>query len=358
MLPIQRIHLRLLMIIKHIYVNSKKNNMVYVYKLQRYLINCNEAKFFLIHKIFYNIRSYYTSCINVNAFLKQMNKYDLLKSLFVKCCKNCKISQAIIEQIKQNLIRISTEPVWKTKLVQNFNEFSNKEILDTIIYESKNIQSECFLSNTIIRKINCYTYAKKSINSWIYSSACLSLFKPYNKTYQRCFDIYTLKKAQASKSLSYLLSNIMFNDVQWYIFSYIKNDSYSFNKDQSIVMDRSKRTKTINELLIPFKAETHKILYRKTSIGFNVMNTFNTDKQILDKINHILNNYYCNLINFIPCRFIENCNKVVNYYLYIWIKRKTNIKLKSSNYIYNLKVINTKLNKLIYIYNIKNYYIS
>nr|YP_009122225.1 putative group II intron reverse transcriptase/maturase protein [Vertebrata lanosa]AJH65983.1 putative group II intron reverse transcriptase/maturase protein [Vertebrata lanosa] len=46
-----KIHLRILMLIKQIFIETKKHNLSYVYKLQNYLINSNELKLFELNAI-------------------------------------------------------------------------------------------------------------------------------------------------------------------------------------------------------------------------------------------------------------------------------------------------------------------
>lgn len=54
-----KIHLRILMLMKQIFIETRKHNLKNVYKLQNYLINSNELKVFELNQIISKVYSFY-----------------------------------------------------------------------------------------------------------------------------------------------------------------------------------------------------------------------------------------------------------------------------------------------------------
>ena len=133
-LPWQQIQLRISRIMKQIFIASKKNNLIYVYKLQNYLLNCNEIKVLLIDQILLKITLYYTSYKNIQLLVKSINKFRLLYTIFTKIPKKSGTFYIIVEHIKQTLICLSIKPSWNARIPKCRYKLNQQSILNLSTY--------------------------------------------------------------------------------------------------------------------------------------------------------------------------------------------------------------------------------
>nr|YP_009398236.1 hypothetical protein [Thaumatella adunca]ARW67422.1 hypothetical protein [Thaumatella adunca] len=360
--PWQKIYLRIFLITKHIYIGSKKYDLNYVYKLQKYLINCNEAKILILNKILLKVYIYYKDYKKEKFLINKKEKFNLFILLFKHNLLSCKTSNLIIEQVKQNLIYLSIEPTWKARLTIRIDNYFSIYKIKFYSFTNKNKTNDNLFINIIIKKLISYNYANKAVNDWLYRITCFDLSRLYNLKYYKCineeFDKLYQSQIKELYNLNILLSNLFIIDFYWYLFNYIKR-SYkninifidSINKLYYKHYDKLIYYKLLKSLLIFF-------LYRHQFCGHKKINFFMNQHRILYKINCIYKEYYSYTKFFISLKLIKSCNKVVNYFIYIWLKkqRHNNLSLLAKNN--NIRNINNITNKYAYICNLNKYYIN
>nr|WGH12740.1 hypothetical protein [Echinothamnion sp.] len=336
------------MITKQMYIAMKKYDLIYVYQLQKYIINCSEAKIVLMDKILCNLKLYYNNCTNIQLLIKNINKLDVLQSLFIT---QSPLYSSFIEQIKQNLIYISIKPIWTSKIIKSLANFTGTIKLDFLCNNDKYVNNRSFLTKAMIKKLGCYNYINKSISKWFYNNVYLNLSKIYSSQY---VEYITKSKnnesklnKQNSESLFILLNRIIINDLSWYKLNCFRKNYSSFAIANNEFIIISNRNKMINLLKI-FSISLKHLLYRKTYKQFNKLNLFNNKNQLLNKIKSLYINYYFSIPSFISLNFIESCNEIVNYFTGLIIHKKLNVYY----YLYKLQPINQLLNKFIYFCNI------
>nr|YP_010850610.1 hypothetical protein QQP84_pgt015 [Lophurella hookeriana]WGH13333.1 hypothetical protein [Lophurella hookeriana] len=335
------------MITKQIYKAMKKYDLIYVYKLQKYLINCNEGKVVLINKILSNLQLYYNNCINIKLLINNINKLDLLYSLFITTAQ---IDNSFFDQIKKNLIYISIKPTWTAKVAKHSTELIRIIPLNYLLNTHENINSNYFLSKIIIKKISCYNYTNKSINQWLNKNICLNLeYIPYiNKSIFNQSEFNT----NVLECLYSLISKIMENDLFWYKFNYIRSSKNFFKIINNKIIIKLNHCKKQNTTISTFNLIFKQLLYRKTYKNINKINIFNNYKKILNNIKSLYKNHYFSSVTFISLDLIESCNKIINYFIYTLGKKQ----IINYDHAYKQKTINQLLNKFIYFCNVQYLY--
>nr|YP_010618676.1 hypothetical protein orf376 [Rhodomelopsis africana]WAX02689.1 hypothetical protein orf376 [Rhodomelopsis africana] len=359
-LPWQKIKLRILMITKQIYIAMKKYDLIHVYQLQKYMINCNETKVMLINKIFCDLILYYSNCNKIKLLIKKINKIDIFYSLILTKSQSNQFSYIVIEYIKQDLIYISTEPTWIAKISKKSTKFINNTQLKHNLNLYKKINNNYFLTAIVMKKLSSYNYINKSISKWLYKNICLNLSKIYNLKYKEYivenrFNILKLI-SRTSKCLYFLINKIIINDIYWYIFNHVRksNSICKIINDKIIVLLHT--NSIVNKSLKTFNAIFKQLLYRKTHRSSNVINVFNNDISLLNKFKFLYTYYYYNIDRFISINLIEGCNQLVNCFTYMLRKKQISQNSSKYQYIYKLNFINKLLNKLIYFCNIEYFY--
>nr|YP_010851204.1 hypothetical protein QQP87_pgt015 [Aphanocladia delicatula]WGH14118.1 hypothetical protein [Aphanocladia delicatula] len=352
-LPWQKISLRILMITRQIYIAMKKYELIYVYQLQKYLINCHESKIILINKILYNLKIYYNNSNEIKLLIKKINKLSLLYSLFIKTSLSY---NSFLEQIKQSLIYISLKPVYVAKIAKSMEKFTNIIQNDHLLDNYKQTYSKFFLTKIVIKKLSCDNYINKSISKWLHNNICINLSKMYNLKYIKYIinsKISNLEFDKINLEYLYILFNkIVINDLLWYKFNLIRKNTYFFcvaNKNFIIMLNNDN---TRDKFFTLFKIIFKRLFYRKTYKNFNKINIFNNKNKLLNYVKLLYIDYYSSFISFISLNFIENCNKMINYFIDILTKRQRN----KYQYNYQLKLINQLLNRFVYFCNIYHAY--
>nr|ARW69303.1 hypothetical protein [Polysiphonia sp.] len=359
MFSLQQINLRILMITRQIYINSRKNNLEHVYKLQKYLVNSNEAKYFFINVVLCKVKEYYSNCLDIKLLLNNMNKKDLLKSLFMKYFNNHKLSRIIIEQVRQSMVYRILEPSQKAKLVNSIanRPISSKNLMDYLQHETY----KHLLPSIAIKKISCYLHVKKLIYYWTYSGTYPNLEHLSNTKY-KCYKQKFLFKSQqlyfqVFVSLYNLLNRVILSDIKWYMF----NCNRKYHYTARILVDgkkyRLRYSKRMNFLLARFQFYTYDILYRKKLKKRSIINFFHIGYQRIMKIKTLLNNYYIHIDEYIPISLVESCNKLLNQYIHILIKKQITFNLDLSYYISHIKLLNKYVNTFIYFKQLQNSYV-
>lgn len=306
-LPWKKIVLRIIMIQEQIYYASKTYNLIYMRKLQKYLINSNEAKIVSTYKVLEEIYEYY--------LYYSKEKYTTIK--YTKCkIFNSQVYTKVAETIKQYLIVLCIKPEWKSKFIKKLPKYyqynSFKLFVKNISFNSYyiyNYQSTKYIFiNDIIYKLKSNKYIYESIKYWLYNNYCINLYKTK----------FINEKANLNSnflvdSLLIVLLKVMTLDIEWYFF-YIKyfklinQVNISYQKKQLL---KFKCYPTLSKIIKLF-------LYHKNSCNKLKVNTVVNKSNVFTKINNILKQYYNNNLEFTPTHIINNNNKILNKNIYYW----------------------------------------
>lgn len=242
-LPWRNIYLRILMIKKRIYLSSKKNDLQSVHKLQNYLINCNEAKIILVNKAINKLYLYYSNYQQISLHINQLDKFKLLKSIFIKTSYKNKTLNTLTKEIKQSLIRYSVKPAFEARLSKQFYQLQNINELQRYYFDFKSLQKHNILVKNIARKLTSYNYINDFISKWLHETNCFSLLNKYNLNYKTYFvkknSYRSTNNLLVSTSLFDLICEIIQYDIYWYHFiCYRTNSLLPVRKINSIFYDR------------------------------------------------------------------------------------------------------------------------
>nr|WGH12932.1 hypothetical protein [Echinothamnion sp.] len=352
-LPWQKISLRILMITKQIYIAMKKYELIYVYQLQKYLINCHESKIILINKLLYNLKIYYNNSTEVKLLIKKINKLDLLYLLLIKTSLSY---NSFVEQIKQSLIYISLKPVCVAKITKSLEKFIDIKQFNYLLNSYKQIDNKYFLTKIVIKKLGCYNYTNKLISKWLHDNLCINLSKMYQLEDVKYIVNSKITKSKYKKiNLEYLhtlFNKMVINDLSWYKFNLIRKNFYFLDATNQNFITVSNNYNKIDKLLVLFNIIFKRLFYRKTYKNFNKINIFNNKNKLLNYVKLLYVNYYSSFTSLISLTLTEKCNKMINYFIFILIKRQ----LSKYKYNYQLKLLNKLLNRFIFFCNVYQTY--
>nr|YP_009654351.1 hypothetical protein [Pleurostichidium falkenbergii]QCH39638.1 hypothetical protein [Pleurostichidium falkenbergii] len=356
---LQKINIRVLMVTKQIYLSAKSNNLTYVHKLQKYIINCNEAKILFIHRFCYQISSYYNSCNAIDRLMLNINMFDLLKSLFSKSLSKFSLKNLIRDYIKQSLIHLSIKPTYTARTVHDLIKLINQKLLYQLFNTCINTKINILLNKTIVKKITCCNHVNKSINQWLNNGMCLNFVKVYDLKYRKLFtkqkDCQIRSKLETLNNLIILISKILYNDRYWYIFNFMRKEQQYFKITDTILLIEAKKIGTKSTISKTFKLLVNRIFYRNNRFGFKSINLFKTYTKLVNEIKSTYQYHLYDINTFISIPLTKICNNILNNILYVWLKRKIFTTTHTFHVIYSLKQVNNILNKFIYLYNLKNY---
>ena len=186
-LPWQKIYHKIAIIQYKIYKLSVYYSFNKVHKLQKYLLNSNEAKLIAIKQVIDKIYLYYKSKSSNKILISNQQKFDLLKNLYNSKIKYDLNLYYLAKQVKQYIIFLSIKPELQAKFFYNFNNF--KKLLNYIKY---------------INKYNCINNSFYFINNFSFDS-----FYWYKKYQKKLLDFN--KKINYISNLKYLISFKHFN---------------------------------------------------------------------------------------------------------------------------------------------------
>nr|YP_009395771.1 hypothetical protein [Herposiphonia versicolor]ARW64751.1 hypothetical protein [Herposiphonia versicolor] len=338
-LPWQKIELRVLVITKQIYIATKKNDLISVYYLQNYLINCIEVRLLFIKKTLEQIQYNYNRSRKINIFMRNINKFQLLKSLSVNNLVKNKLNQLIIKKIQKNIIYTSIEPTWRARYSKSFLNIVNNSLLyqQFSCFNKKNLNF--LLIKTIIKKFNCYNFLQESIKRWMH------------------YNIFFILNEKLIQQINYsnienLLNHIIFDNNNWYIFKNLKQNPCLKHEFKLLNIE------TENNDYKLFNVLTKKILYRDNLKSFKKINFFDNSKNILTKVK-MLYKYHCSILKIlIKIKSQQYSNKLINLYTNVWIKKQISTQFLASDYIYSLKKVNNEINCFVYSSNMIKIYLS
>jgi len=226
--PWKKISTRVVLLQKKIFEAARKNNKLQIYKIQNYLLNCNEAKIFAIENIINSINNYYDFYNEEKYICSDEEKFIIFKYIFsiysqVKILKSKVL--IIIEKIKQYLIYLCLQPEWQARFNYNIvlqnKYFTRNPISNFYLIEVCNINIKYYSNfnfNHLIDKLKSLPYIQKHIQFW------------FQNRY------FTKKKSFCL--LSNLLKKIWLLGLDWYKFVNINfNNKYINKKIDSKYLD-------------------------------------------------------------------------------------------------------------------------
>nr|YP_009295343.1 hypothetical protein BI108_pgp052 [Dasya binghamiae]AOH77355.1 hypothetical protein [Dasya binghamiae] len=237
-LPWKTIYTRIIIIQKKIYKAAKKHNWKYVLKLQKYLINSNEAKITSVQNIIDELYIYNKNKKKIKFNIQDNDKFIIFKSLYNFHKEH--YFHIIIEQIKQYLIFLCIKPEWEAKFLFSFYEHKHNNIFNYFYSINKNnlnnnllkyhINNKNIFISNIIKKIYRLKYINYVIKNLLYYN--LSIFSIKNH--------YNLIEQILNNQFIYLyefyqfLSKIFFIDINWYniYLNKINYITYNIKKNQ------------------------------------------------------------------------------------------------------------------------------
>lgn len=317
-LPWQKIYFKILILQKKIFQATKQYNFKKVYKIQKYLLNSNEAKLFSVESVLNQFDRYE---------IKDKDKFFIFKSLY-SLNKNQNIEiHLFIEQIKQYLIYLCIKPEWQAKSIIYFNNSDLKQknfflsSVDQYIFNN-NCNIKYTFSKHLINKIQSFPYINNTIRYWLNNNYCLNLLNTFNIIYEsKTLNFFRYKN---NISINQYFSNLLFNinliGLDWYLF-YLSSSSYNCD------------TKNTFYNIIQSNINLYK--YVLSIIKINLDNQY-----IFYKLNKIIQRYFYKYLNSLSINYIEHIYRKINFLLYYWYKKKCKIILyryeKKNNYYLNI----------------------
>lgn len=335
-LPWYRIYLRVSMLKKQVFFASQRYDLRYVYKLQNYIINCNESKVFVINELFTQLISCRLNSKSLKRDLNNVNKLEIFYFISVKKLDSYIINEYIIKQIKQHLIYLSVKPTWLARFTKRYTRSVHK----TFVYTLKRIEVD-FLYNSlliknIIKKLQSCNYIGKSVSNWLYRSECLDYVNLYNANYRSCFSsIRAIRNFDFDfniDSLTGLISRVTLNDLYWYTLTVVKQDFKYSNLEKN-----KKNFNLISKQEILKRCKNRFMYYGniKELINFKSYISFDTKKILLRKTVQLYKDTYHSRRKFILINEIEHLNKLVNNCLYNLSRKSTTINVLTFNNLLN-----------------------
>jgi len=358
-LPWRRIHIRVIMIAKHIFIASKKHNLQFVYKLQNYILNSNEAKIFLLSKFLSQFTSNKCNYTKAKYSISSLDKFEILQFLSVKNIQLSLTKANIIEQIKQHLVYLSIKPAWQARLAKCSDRFIHKLLSNTLT--NTNLLYNHLLIRDVIKKLKSYNYISKSIANWLYKTQCLNYKTLHNLNYTQCLSNNEKQNSWDTNlsinivSLSMLISQIMLNDLCWYTFIIIKkNNEYLKNSQKNVDFFLS-----CNYFKDYFTFSSNSISFfysKKKLINYKFACLSQIRKALLSTIFKSYIESYFDVKNFVSIHDIKKQNQLVNNFLYSLVRKYAKIS-KSTFYTLMNRLNNNELvNKLILMVNFDKFY--
>lgn len=312
-LPWKKIYFKILILKKKIFQAAKQYDFKQVYKIQRYLLNSNEAKLFAIENVLKK-NNLYT--------INNKDKFFIFKSLYyLDNNKNIKI-YLFIEQIKQYLIYLCIDPEWQAKSVVYFYkiDLKKKDIFFYYINQyifNNNYNIKYISTNFLINKVKSFKYIHNTIKYWLYNNYYINLINTFNIVYNNkdlnCF--ICKKNILIHKYFSNLIYNIYLLGLDWYVF-YLSLSSYNYNTENIFNTTTCSNIKLYKYIIYTIKLNLY-------------------TKNISYKLNKIIERYFYKYSNYLYINEIELIYKKINFLLYYYCKKKYNIIFYKYNAINN-----------------------
>ena len=347
------------MVQKQIYIAAKKHNIYYVYELQKYLINSNEAKLILIKNIIDRNNMYYIYSKDFYLFSDKSKIYRVVEIIFDKYLLFSKSLSTLNIEVKDKLLYLSILPVYKAKLKENIFKSLVNENYHKIysVYGASNLSNRCsnvlFNHNfiqIIVNKLQSSKSMSKLIINLLYSGYIYSSFTIRSINFQQCLIPKPNKVKNLftnSYSLIDLILNILFLDKSWFFFKTKFKKSNTENLKGNVFKLTISNTSNIR---LRINDQINFFIYSKVHNKFRLIKVLNYRTKFVAYLVKVYLMCYKESKKFLSFCLIKDCHKFINVLLYTYQKRMHN--LKDMKKIINL---NYSVNLYINYYNIMNF---
>lgn len=347
------------MVQKQIYIAAKKHNLNYVYELQKYLINSNEAKLILIKNIIDRNNIYYMHSKNFYLSTSISKIYKVTEVIFYKYLLLSNTLLTLDIEIKNTLLYLSILPTYQAKLKKNILQHLVNDSYDKVfsVYQASNLFNRCknmqFNYNfvqIIIDKLQSSKSISRLVINLFYSGYINALFNIRNINFQQCL-IFKPNKVKnlfiSSYSLRDLIMNILFLDRSWFFFKtqLKKNNTKDLkgNVNKSIIANRSNIRFKISDQINFF-------IYDKIYRKFRLIRILNYRNKFIDNLLKIYFRCFREFSKFLFLDSVKDCHNLINVFLYTCQKR-----INNSNNIKKMSNLNYSVNLYINYCNIMNF---
>nr|YP_010951947.1 Group II intron reverse transcriptase maturase protein [Laurencia obtusa]WMP12886.1 Group II intron reverse transcriptase maturase protein [Laurencia obtusa] len=337
------------MVQKQIYISAKKHNIYYVYELQKYLINSNEAKLIIIKDIIDRTDISHIYSKNSYLFRVRSQIYKAVEVAFYKYLLFSTNLSTLNVEVKNKLLYLSISPVYKAKLKGRLF----KSLVDDNCYKSYSIHGVSDMFNRcnnipfndnfiqiIVNKLQSSKTISRLIINLLYSGYIDSLFTTSNINFQQCLISKPNKVKNlfiSSYSLIDLISNILFLDKSWFFFKtqLKKNNTKNFKRSvyKSIISHE-------NDIRLGISDKINFFIYDKIHHKFRLIKRLNYRNKFTDNLLKIYLTYCKESQKFLSFKLVKKCHKFINILLYTYQKRTNNFndikKFINTNYLVNL----------------------
>nr|YP_010937654.1 hypothetical protein RMF01_pgp116 [Palisada intermedia]WKW95645.1 hypothetical protein [Palisada intermedia] len=339
------------MLQKQIYIAAKKHNIYYVYELQKYLINSNEAKLILLKNIIDKTNIDYMYYKNSYLFSGRSKIYQAVEVIFYNYLPFSKNLSTLNVEVKSKLLYLSILPVYKAKLQENiFKSLINDNYHKICsVYGVSNLFNKCnsipFNHNfiqIIIDKLQSSKSISKLIINLLYSGYIYSSFTIHNVNLQQCLITKSNKIKNlfiSSYSLIDLILNILFLDQSWFFFKTQLKKSNTKDLKRSIYKSMMSNA---NNMRLGISDQTNFFIYDKIYNKFRLIRILNYKNKFIDNLVKIYLKYCKESQEFLSFNLVKDFHKFINVLLYTYQKRINNfndiIKIINLNYYINLYI--------------------
>nr|ARW64956.1 hypothetical protein [Polysiphonia sertularioides] len=342
---LSKIHLRLSMLMKLIFTETKKHNLDYVYKLQNYLINCNEAKILVLSNLIPD--TYYKYYDNIKNKLNNTQKNDAstrsgLYKIYEKVQKPRLERKIIKRHLEQNLVYLCIKPVWTARSIRYTNEIIRQESVYNKQKKCSFFSADPYLKKKLMSYMRAYQQVGELLEDLI-SLSCKSKYYIIYKKFSKNSKKTKLTWRESSEYLIVgLIYKILVNDLNWYLL----NSSKKENSCKKLIKKGSQlhHRKKIDIL--------SKKLLRTNDDRLIIRNERQLEYYTFKWFRH----FYSKNKSFKKIKDSIKLNLYVNQILNSTFKKQSKSRIRKKDLLYKIKIRNSIINKLIYVNNLSTEY--
>lgn len=155
-LPWKKVYKRIYKLQKNIYKASKVNNLKVLYKLQEYILNCNDAKLVAVQKVSEHIFQDYINNNKDKYILNDKDKTIIYNMLFKQYIYDRHINY-IVQKVHYYLVYLCLKPEWEAKILAYRSNIVKQTEIYNVRCLSGSILNKC-TNLCIINKKNVYSH--------------------------------------------------------------------------------------------------------------------------------------------------------------------------------------------------------
>nr|YP_009399903.1 hypothetical protein [Tolypiocladia glomerulata]ARW69722.1 hypothetical protein [Tolypiocladia glomerulata] len=324
----RKIKLRVSMIMKQIFLETKKHNLIYVYKLQNYLINSTEFQIFVFNRLNTKFSSFY--------YVSRKKLLNKTKESF----GDEKLLRRVYQVTKQDILFNCISPTYNARIIDYKIENLKLDFLN-----DKNKYFNCLSNKYLNKKLICSNYIKKNVIFFLDRTEYIDCYYYYNKKLNKNMSKYSYSKFSLYKNdlLKIIINSIVLTDFHWYDFCKSKKNIHQESKEEKIYLKQ--QLILLKYIYAPIKYYIRDILISKLFIKIN-------STTLSNQIVYWYIKFFSLTHQLINRKTTQLIGLIVNHKLYHLVKKNTHL---LSRYLkYKANII---LNKNIYLYNIEAFYL-